>query len=206
MMTSDDDDLFEQEMADVIPLRRENRVPRSKASNGKPDTALQHRRRAAVTDLLVDRNSLSTSDIAPLDPWYVVSFKRPGVQHGVFRKLKQGRYDMQARLDLHRMNVERARREVFEFIEEAYKQGLRGVLIIHGKGQSKSQRQQCAQLKGCVDHWLRELAPVMAFHSAQPNQGGTGALYVLLRKSEEKKRENRERFSRGRDSGEPGKG
>ena len=49
-----------------------------------------------------------------------------------------------------------------------------------------------------TDRWLRELDVVQAFNSAQPQHGGTGAVYVLLRKSEEKKRENRERFSKGR--------
>ena len=53
-------------------------------------------------------------------------------------------------------------------------------------------------LKGCTDYWLRELDTVQAFHSAQPRHGGTGAVYVLLRKSEEKKRENREAFMKGR--------
>ena len=49
-----------------------------------------------------------------------------------------------------------------------------------------------------MNRWLQELEPVQAFHSAQPAQGGTGAVYVLLAKSAEKKRENRERFMRGR--------
>jgi hypothetical protein len=53
-------------------------------------------------------------------------------------------------------------------------------------------------LKGYVQHWLQELEEVQAFHSAQPVHGGTGAVYVLLRKNLQKKRENRERFLKGR--------
>ncbi|PID54684.1 MAG: hypothetical protein CR978_02335 [Gammaproteobacteria bacterium] len=45
---------------------------------------------------------------------------------------------------------------------------------------------------------MQELPAVMAFHSAQARHGGTGAVYVLLQKSEQKKRENRERFMKGR--------
>ena len=60
-------------------------------------------------------------------------------------------------------------------------------------------QEQSAQLKGCVNHWLRELDPVQAFHSAQPHHGGTGAVYVLLRKSEAAKQATREQFSRGRE-------
>ena len=71
-------------------------------------------------------------------------------------------------------------------------------MIIHGKGQTSAEQDRCSILKGCTDHWLRELDIVQAFNSAQPQHGGTGAVYVLLRKSEEKKRENREKFSKGR--------
>jgi DNA-nicking Smr family endonuclease len=145
-----------------------------------------------------DLNALSTDGVVPLDAWLILAFKRIGVQNGVFRKLKQGRYDAESALDLHRMNVEVARHEVFDFIEEAYQLGLRSVLVIHGKGGSKLQKERNSILKGCVDHWLRQLEVVQAFHSAQPRHGGTGALYVLLRKSEEKKRENREKFAKGR--------
>ena len=136
--------------------------------------------------------------VAPLDSWFVLEFKRPGIQNGVFRKLKQGRYEAEAGLDLHRMTAAIARQEIFEFVEECHKFGLRSVLIVHGKGESKAEKERSSILKGCVDHWLRQLEIVQAFHSAQPRHGGTGAVYVLLRKSEEKKRENREKFSKGR--------
>jgi DNA-nicking Smr family endonuclease len=53
-------------------------------------------------------------------------------------------------------------------------------------------------LKGYVDHWLRELEAVQAFHSAQLSHGGTGAVYVLLRKSADQKRENRLKYRKGR--------
>ena len=133
----------------------------------------------------------------------VLEFKRPGVQHGVFRKLKQGRYESEARLDLHRMSTAVARRELFGFIEQAYELGLRSLLVIHGKGEGKAEQERSSILKGCTNRWLRELDVVQAFHSAQPRHGGTGAVYVLLKKSEEKKRENREKFMKGRVPYEP---
>ena len=48
--------------------------------------------------------------------------------------------------------------------------------------------------KGCVNTWLQQLDAVQAFHSAQPRHGGTGSVYVLLRKGEEAKQKNRDRF------------
>ena len=204
MMTSDEESGFLDEMADVVPLKREPRVAvrGGKGQHGR-DSSLDHRRQAAVQGKERDRNTLTEDGFTPLDAWFVLEFKRPGVQNGVFRKLKQGRYEAEARLDLHRMTAAIARREIFEFVEESHTLGLRSVLVIHGKGESKAEKERSSILKGGVDHWLRELDIVQAFHSAQPRHGGTGAVYVLLRKSEEKKRENREKFTKGRVPYEP---
>jgi DNA-nicking Smr family endonuclease len=197
-MSEDKDDLFLAEMSGVVPLKREPRVilP-GKVRDGR-DPSLDQRRQAAVQGEQRDRNILKEDGIEPLDPWFVLEFKRPGVQNGVFRKLKQGRYEAEARLDLHRMTAAVARKELFEFIEECHQLGLRSVQIVHGKGQNAAERESSSILKGCTNHWLRELEIVQAFHSAQPRHGGTGAVYVLLKKSEEKKRENREKFTKGR--------
>jgi len=197
-MAGDEDSAFSDEMADVVPLKRAPRVavrPRSQTSR---DSSVDQRRQAAVEAPGRDRNTLTEGGIEPLDAWYVLGFKRPGVQNGVFRRLRQGRYESEARLDLHRLTAAQARKELFEFIEESHQLGLRTVLIIHGKGQTRAEQERSSILKGCTDRWLRELDIVQAFNSAQPQHGGTGAVYVLLRKSEEKKRENREKFAKGR--------
>lgn len=191
-----DDDDFLSEMGDVTPIKAEVRVRLKRESAA--DVAAALRREAAVDARGRDTNPLVDEGVKALDPWYVLEFKRPGIQNGVYRKLKQGRYAAEARLDMHRMSVARARGEIYEFIGECHKLGLRSVLIVHGKGDRSPNREAVGVLKGFVDHWLRELPQVQAFHSAQPAQGGTGAVYVLLAKSEEKKRENRERFMRGR--------
>jgi len=192
---TEDDNMFFQEMSDVAPLKRDLRVALDRKKQSAKDSSVQHRRDAAVTGPAVDNNILSDEGIAPLDPWYVLEFKRPGIQNGVFRKLRQGRYEAEARLDLHRMTVAIARRELFRFVQDCHQLGLRTVLVIHGKGETPTERGKCSILKGCTDHWLRQLDIVQAFHSARPQHGGTGAVYVLLRKSEDSKRENREKFS-----------
>jgi DNA-nicking Smr family endonuclease len=194
-MGQDRDDDFLREMADVTPMRVEERVrPRQTVA----EDAARARRDAAVMAAERDRNPLADEGVAPLDPWYILEFKRAGIQHGVFRKLKQGRYEPEARLDLHRMSVRRAREELFSFINECHDLGLRSLLVVHGKGERSPRAEAVGVLKGFVDHWLRELDLVQAFHSAHPAHGGTGAVYVLLAKSERKKQENRERFMRGR--------
>ncbi len=202
-MSSDGDKVFSEAMLDVVRRASEPRVDLRRKKLSEEDPSVEHRRRAAAMAPERDRNTLSQTGIAPLDAWYVLSFQRSGVQNGVFRKLKQGRYEALSGLDLHRMTAEIARKEIFEFIEESYQYGLRSVLIVHGKGESKADRTRSSILKGCVDRWLRDLETVLAFHSAQPRDGGTGAVYVLLRKSEQKKRENREKIAKGRVSFDP---
>ena len=190
-----DNDLFVQEMAGVEPLGRDARVRLVK--DRLSDDQQRGRRRAAEgEDHAI--NPLADEGISPLDAWFVLEFKRPGIQNGVYRKLRLGHYQVDARLDLHRMVVKQAREEVFSFIEEATRLGLRTLLIVHGKGQSKSQGDQTAVLKGYVNHWLQHLDQVQAFHSAQPQHGGTGAVYVLLKKSAKQKRENRLQYQKGR--------
>lgn len=190
-----DEDLFAEEMSGVTPLGRDARVRLVKQRLSEDQT--EGRRRAAEgEETLVNR--LVDEGVPPLDAWYVMDFKRPGIQHGVYRKLRLGHYQVDARLDLHRFPVKKARTEVFSFIAEATNLGLRTLLIVHGKGQSKSEGERTAVLKGYVNHWLRELDAVQAFHSAQAHHGGTGAVYVLLRKSAEQKRENRLNYLKGR--------
>ncbi len=193
-MVDDEKTLFSEEMAGVTPLKQESRAGRRRRGGPSLDAAEQ--RRAAAVAEKADPNPLADEGIEPLDPWYILEFKRPGIQDGVYRKLKQGRYEAEARLNLHRMTIKQARRELYEFVQQASELGLRTVIVVHGKGENSGDqgRRQASLVKGYVDHWLRELDAVQAFHSARPQHGGTGAVYVLLRKGEAAKERNRERF------------
>lgn len=189
-----DNDLFLQEMGDVKPMAVEKKVLLQRSSDS--ELAKEARRKAATREPGKDKNHLVSDFVDLLDPFYPLEFKRSGVQHGVFKKLKQGKYPQEGRLDLHRMTVEKARQEVYSFIKEGAAYDLRSLIIVHGKG-SHSKKDQ-ALLKSYVNKWLPDLDEVQAFCSAQPQHGGLGAAYVLLGKSERKKQENRERLSRGR--------
>lgn len=192
-----DADIFLQEMQGVKPLQVEKKVA-LKRDQGS-DLAVQARRSAATSESHTDNNHLASDYGELLDPFYPLSFKRSGVQHGVFKKLKQGRYKQEARLDLHSMTVDRARIEVFNFVVESHQYDLRSLIIIPGKGSHSKANE--ALLKSYVNRWLPELDEVQAFCSAQPQHGGLGAVYVLLAKSERKKQQNRDRISRGRTLG-----
>ncbi|BCX89897.1 hypothetical protein MIN45_P2271 [Methylomarinovum tepidoasis] len=185
-MTIEDEDLFREAMADARPLRCD-KVPIRHAARPTPG---QDYRREAARRPLDDSNFLPTSFIEPLPPHAILEYRRPGLQDGVFRKLRRGEYPAEALLDLHAMTVEQARREVYHFVQTCLQQSVRCALIIHGKGTPQSP----GLLKGCLLRWLPLLPEVMAFHSAPRHQGGSGALYVLVRKSELEKERNRRRY------------
>ncbi|MDP5292307.1 DNA endonuclease SmrA [Oceanimonas sp. CHS3-5] len=152
---------------------------------------LAERRRAAETEADAAEPGLSLDNVVLLRPDDMVSYKKPGVQDGVFKKLRLGKYPCEARLDLHHHSVERARDALLNFIRACLRQDLRSVVIVHGKGE---RCQPPALLKSYVSGWLPQLPEVLACHSALRQHGGSGCLYVLLRKSEQAKQHTRERL------------
>lgn len=185
-----DSDFFLSQMQGVKPIKVEEKVDLASPHHDK--TSLEKRRKAATAELEKDKNFLSGEYIEPLDPLAVIEFKRDGVQNGVYRSLRMGKYQIDARLDLHNMTVDQARNAVFQFVNDCMANDIRCALITHGKGEG---REQPAQLKSCVAHWLPQLNEVMAFHSAQKRHGWVGATYILLRKSEKKKQETWEMYN-----------
>ncbi len=190
-MPSNDDIDFFQQMKDVKPIKVEAKV--TLASPHLDKTNAETRRKAALAEIEKNKNFLSGEYIEPVDALSVIEFKRDGVQTGVYRNLRLGKYQIDARLDLHNMKVDQARNAVFQFVKDCINHDIRCALITHGKGEG---REQPAQLKSCVAHWLPQFDAVLAFHSAQKQHGWVGATYVLLRKSEKKKLETWEMHNR----------
>lgn len=106
-------------------------------------------------------------------------FVRPGVQHRQLQQLKRGQFRAQATLDLHGLNTAQARTVMAEFIAGCQARQIRHVHIIHGKGFGSASA--APVLKNRINAWLQQHHDVLAFSSAQLRDGGTGALYVLLR-------------------------
>ncbi len=192
-MQDDDYDLFRQEMKGVKRIKTKARAPTPKPK--VPEPALLHRRQMAVAVPEGDPNHLTEEIIDLVHPLDILEYRTDGVSHGVYRKLKRGQYPIDARLDLHRKSMAEARSEVYGFVADCLKYDVRSAMILHGKGERGEPK---AFLKSCVNTWLKQMPEVLAFHSAQKHHGGVGALYVLLRKSDSKKAENRERFLKGR--------
>ena len=170
---SDEDSLFMAEMSGVTPLKTDNKIKLKKTPN-KPF------QQSAVDDAgFTIEDMFSTAEITEECP-DILSFSRSGLQHKVLKKLRQGKQPIEHRLDLHGLTVELARLELIEFLAECEASGLRNVIIVHGKGfRSKGK----PVIKPMVNRWLKTAESVLAFHSAQPKDGGSGSVYVLLKKS-----------------------
>ncbi|MBY6197667.1 DNA endonuclease SmrA [Vibrio hangzhouensis] len=190
-MSQDDElNLFQQMMGDVKPLQ--NDTVELKKSHQVSDAQLA-KREAALWLSEQDPEYLSI-DYAPMvKPDDIIEFKRDGVQEGVYRKLRLGKYPLQAKLDLHRKTLKEARDEVVKFLQQCMRMDIRTVIIVHGRGERSNPP---AMMKSFLAHWLTQIKDVQCVHSAQRFHGGSGAVYVMLRKSQEKKLENRERHQK----------
>lgn len=189
-----DAEFFEWMEADgVRPIKGQQRVPSYRSPRPRLDPQRRARRLAALggSD---ERLPLEPQQLLnPLDP---IDWKRDGVQEGVYRNLRLGRYTSDARLDLMHKPLAECADEVVEFIEQCVGLGIRTVLINFGR--SRQADSHANRVKSCLHLWLPALDEVMAYHGAQPQHGGFGAVYVLLRKSEQQRQQNLERHLHSR--------
>lgn len=179
-------------LGDVKPLApaQQERALRKDTSDRVNQRA---RREAATAQTQRELNPLGGEFVEPVEPHDPIEFKRDGVQNGVYRNLRLGKYTVDARLDLHHHTVDMARSALYQFVRDCMEADVRCALVTHGKGEG---RKTPAMLKSCVNAWLPQLPEVLAFHSAQKQHGGLGATYILLRKSERKRQQNLEQHQR----------
>jgi len=105
-----------------------------------------------------------------------------GFSRKLMKKLKRGELPVQDYIDLHGLTKQEAETEVTNFLLESFRNGLRCVLIVHGRGLNSPE--SLPVLKEGLPQWLnrgRVRKMVLAFATARPYDGGTGATYVFLR-------------------------
>ncbi|MDQ8037355.1 MAG: Smr/MutS family protein [Pedobacter sp.] len=174
----DDATLFARATQGVKRIQAE--APPAAGKPGRPDANTLRRRAAAVEE---QTETGPISDTAALmhavQPEEFLSFARNGVQPRALQKLKQAQQPWQAAVDLHGCTVDQAREAVLKLVSESHREGLSVIKIVHGKGLQNGQ----PLIKTCVNGWLRQIPQVLAFVSALPRDGGTGAAYVLLKKA-----------------------
>ncbi len=125
----------------------------------------------------------SLSDNVPLEAGLETGeelvFLRNGLSSQILRKLRRGHWVIQDQLDLHGLRSDEARPLLAEFLTRALKDGRRCVCLIHGKGLRSENREPV--LKRKVGNWLAQRDEVLAFVQARPEDGGGGAVVVLLK-------------------------
>ena len=173
-MSDDERELFRRAMRDARPIQKEPRAAHGRP-RPKPAARFRHADEQAVL-----RESLAFDDDALVTiSSDAVRFQRPSVGRRTMRRLARGSFAVQAEIDLHGMTLAEARPRLEAFLDEAVKNGKRCVRVVHGKGLGSGARG--AVLKPNVDRWLRRWDTVLAFVSSRQVDGGTGAVYVLLR-------------------------
>ncbi|KTD01982.1 DNA mismatch repair protein-like protein [Legionella geestiana] len=128
---------------------------------------------ARAVTLLLSSHYLETVGPETILMWHAQDFPSRRL-----RELRQGLIHYQMCLDLHGLQMDGARQKLLETIDEACLKGVRCLLVVHGKG---GRTADAPVLKNLVNHWLKQIPHILAFHSAPPRSGGAGAVLVLLR-------------------------
>jgi DNA-nicking Smr family endonuclease len=176
-----DEELFLQEVGFVAPIPAKVK----KGERIAPPPVEPRARSSEDAEVMAELADLVSGDgvfdIADSDEF--IEGSAPGVDRRLLKRLRAGEYALQGHLDLHGLERAEAKVKVGRFIDESRKAGRRCVLIVHGRGLHS--KDQIPVLKEAVRTWL-ERGPmgkaVLAFATARPHDGGTGAVYVLLRR------------------------
>ena len=176
----DDSQLFSQAMQGVKRIESDNLANLNQPKKSKkPDAQTMARRMAAEGGVEHEHTELSDMQalMNPVASQAVLSYRIASLQNRVFDDLKAGKMRWFEAVDLHGCTMEQAREAVLEIIHLAKADNQNVIKIVHGKGDQ-------GILKTCVNGWLRQHRDVLAFVSAPENQGGTGAVLVLLKRAE----------------------
>ena len=165
-MTSDE---FRKAVAGARPLKGRKRV----ALQGPAPEPVPHQHRRDEAAALAESMASSLSPEEALETGEELSYLRDGMARETLRKLRRGHWSVQDGIDLHGMTREQSSTVLDEFLEQCLARGLRCVRIVHGKG--------LGILKAKLKKWLPQREEVLAFCQTPENDGGSGALLVLLR-------------------------
>jgi DNA-nicking Smr family endonuclease len=169
----EDGELFREAMRDVKRLRV--RAPAVSA----PKPPAQARFTRADEREVLRESLLPPTDDTAIATGDELNFRRHHITEAVLLKLRRGQYAVDAEVDLHGLNAAEARVVLRDFIAGAIQRGYSCIRIVHGKGKRSGNRGPV--LKHLVNHWLQRIDAVLAFGSARAVDGGSGAVYVLLR-------------------------
>jgi len=171
-LTSEDSDLFRQSIGKVRPVNNDKILLITK-QKPKPYP------KEINTELTCPLTLSTVADLDKLGLEDSLSYVASGLQTAVLKKLRKGNFGLDAELDLHGLSSNAAKQQLLQFLYDCTQTGYRCVNIVHGKGYRSTD--QLPVLKNNLNLWLRQHQEVLAFCSASPKNGGSGAVLVLLR-------------------------
>ena len=178
-MQDDDFSLFQSAVRGVKPITHD------RADTGKPKADRRRidtlRQAATLRTEQIKVDGLSDQFVIDVGAEDELYWARDGVQDGQLRKLKAGQVPFEGSLDLHGMSVEKAREILWDFFAEAARMEVRCVRVTHGKAARTDGKRP--MIKSHVNTWLRQHPQVLGFTSCTARHGGTGAVYVLLKRT-----------------------
>ncbi len=166
---------FHAAVAGAQPLRGGERVMHERSKPSPRPRQFELDEAAAIVESL--SGPLDVDDLLALGE--SDTFLRTGLARSVLRDLRRGRWAIRNHVDLHGLNRHDAHEEVSRFIAESVREGKRCVRIVHGRGHGSPGRE--GVLRQLVKGWLSRSKDVLAFCHPPPNDGGEGALWILLR-------------------------
>lgn len=159
----------------IGPVRRLDPVAETPTA---PRPEPEPRQHDADEALALRQSQIAPFDLPELALGDALEYLKDGHSPRLLRRLRRGQYSVQDEIDLHRMDAALAETVVRQFLHECATHERLCVRIVHGKGLRSGP--EGPVLKHRVDLWLRQRSDVLAFASAPPAQGGTGAVLVLL--------------------------
>jgi DNA-nicking Smr family endonuclease len=170
----DDLNLFKEAVKDARPIKVDRAPPPIKKPKPIPRQFLRDERQAladSLSDHYIPAHELESGE--------ELLYLREGQSPVILSKLRRGHWVVQAHIDLHGLVSDEARAYVSEFISDCKKRGIRCVRIVHGKGLGSRNREPV--LRNKLRGWLMQKDEVIAYAQAKANDGGSGAVIVLLK-------------------------
>jgi len=182
-ISSEESKLFRESVTDVKPLNAPKRNTQQSPLKSRSKSSSTPRNTLSPIDSnTTEHTSFVESEyVTPVGANELLVFSVTGVQPKTQKKLRQGRFNIDHKIDLHGLTAAQSGLKLDQCITASIANADRCLLLIHGKASRSAEGYPV--LKSHVNQWLRHCPSVLAFVSALPKDGGAGAMYVLLKQN-----------------------
>lgn len=176
-ITDEDKSLFAEAVQGVQKLNQDKKTVLHQTSSPS-----RRRKRSIqpINDNSPYSDSMKRGSASKVTSHESLTYQQPGVHTQDIKRLKSGAFQTIWQLDLHGYTEDQADNILKEFLNDAIAQQARYLIIVHGKGYNSTTN--FPVLKNLVNQRLQQVPQILAYCSAQPKDGGTGAVYVFLKK------------------------